>query len=133
MSQQGADGSTQQSDYDAVGGGAAVSAVVERFYQLVVGDPRLAPFFDGVDMPALKRHQVFLVSQVMGGPVEYEGRELRDAHAGLNIGEDDFAAVVGHLVASLREFDVPADIIDRVVSALGATRPDIVTTEGVAN
>lgn len=120
---------SQQSDYDAVGGGAAISAVVDRFYQLVIADPRLAPFFDGVDMTALKRHQVFLVSQVMGGPVEYSGRELGDAHASLHVTGDDFAAVVEHLVAALKEFDVPPDIIDRVVTALGATRPDIVTAD----
>ena len=127
--QQGVGEPTQQSDYDAVGGGAAISAVVDRFYQLIVADPRLAPFFDGVDMPALKRHQVFLVSQVMGGPVEYSGRELGDAHANLHVTGDDFAAVVEHLVAALKEFDVPPDIIDRVVTALGATRPDIVTAD----
>lgn len=129
MSQQGVDGPTQQSDYDAVGGGAAVSAVVDRFYQLVTGDPQLASYFDGVDLPALKRHQVFLVSQVMGGPVEYSGRELGEAHARLHIGGADFEAVVEHLVAALKEFDVPQEIIDRVVTALAATRPDIVTAD----
>ena len=127
MTQPEAGEPTKRSDYDAVGGGAAVSAVVGRFYELILGDPRLAPFFEGVDMSALKRHQVFLVSQVMGGPVEYTGRELSDAHARLHIGDDDFEAVVGHLVAALKEFDVPQDIIDRVVAALAATRPDIVT------
>jgi hemoglobin len=129
MSQQQGVEPTQQSDYDAVGGGAAISAVVDRFYQLVIADPRLAPFFEGVDMPALKRHQVFLVSQVMGGPVEYTGRELGDAHADLHISGDDFTAVVEHLVAALKEFDVPPDIIDRVVTALAATRPDIVSAD----
>ena len=127
--QQGVGDPTPQSDYDAVGGGAAISAVVDRFYQLVIADPRLAPFFEGVDMTALKRHQVFLVSQVMGGPVEYSGRELGAAHANLHVTGDDFAAVVEHLVEALKEFDVPADIIDRVVTALAATRPDIVTAD----
>jgi hemoglobin len=126
MSQQGATDAPQQSDYDAVGGGPAIRAVVDRFYELVVGDPRLAPFFDGVDMPALKRHQALLVSQVMGGPAEYDGRALKDAHAGFNIGDDDFDAVVQHLVATLNEFSVPSDIIGRVGAALGETRADIV-------
>lgn len=125
--QQDAGNSSPQSDYDAVGGGPAISAVVDRFYQLIIADPRLAPFFEGVDMPALKRHQVFLVSQVMGGPVEYSGRELGEAHARLHVSGDDFEAVVGHLVQALKDFDVPADIIDRVVTALAATRADIVT------
>ncbi|MDE9364828.1 group 1 truncated hemoglobin [Luteipulveratus sp. YIM 133132] len=117
------------SDYEAVGGGPAVKAVVNRFYELVVGDPDLAPFFAGIDMASLKRHQVLLVSQVMGGPAEYDGRELRAAHAELPIRPEHFAAVVGHLVAALQEFSVPAAIIDRVVAALGQTQPDIVTAD----
>jgi hemoglobin len=127
MSQQGITDSTQQSDYEAVGGGQAIRAVVDRFYELVVGDPRLTSFFEGVDMPALKRHQALLVSQVMGGPAEYDGRSLKDAHAQLNIGNGDFDAVVQHLVDTLNEFKVPQDIIGRVGATLSQTRSDIVT------
>jgi len=39
---------------------------VNRFYELVVGDERLAGYFEGVEMVRLKRHQVALVSPVMG-------------------------------------------------------------------
>lgn len=118
-----------QSDYDAVGGAPAIKAVVNRFYELVVGDPSLAPFFEGIDMTSLKRHQVLMVSQVMGGPAEYDGRELRAAHAEMPIRSEHFASVVEHLVAALHEFDVPQEIIDRVVAALGQTQPDIVTAD----
>ncbi|MRG59553.1 group 1 truncated hemoglobin [Agromyces sp. CFH 90414] len=114
------------SDYAAVGGAPAVTAVVNRFYELVVGDERLAGYFDGIEMVRLKRHQVALVSQVMGGPVEYSGRDLRAAHANMGISADDFAAVAGHLIAALTEAGVPADIIDRTVGAVAATQPDIV-------
>ena len=90
------------SDYDAVGGGPAVSAVVNDFYERVLGDPQLAPYFEGVDMARLKRHQALLVTQVLGGPANYDGRSLSEAHAGLGIDSDDFNAVVGHLAASRR-------------------------------
>lgn len=115
-----------QSDYDQVGGGRAVAAVVGRFYELIVADPHLAPFFDGVDMPALKRHQVLMVSQVMGGPAQYDGRSMHEANAHLDIRDADFDRVVGHLVAAVRQFDVPDDIIARVGGALESTRSDIV-------
>jgi hemoglobin len=55
------------SDYDMVGGGPAVSAVVNDFYERVLSDPQLAPYFEGVDLARLKRHQVLLISQVLGG------------------------------------------------------------------
>lgn len=116
-----------ESDYIAVGGGPAVSAVVDLFYQKVLADPQLAGYFEGIDLVRLKRHQVQLVSQVMGGPTSYEGRELAEAHAGRGITDEAFGLVVGHLVAALQSFNVGEDIIGRVVDALGATQGDIVT------
>lgn len=114
------------SDYEQVGGAPAVTAVVQDFYQRVLSDESLAGYFAGVDMARLKRHQVLLVSQVMGGPAEYDGRELKDAHAGRGIIEPDFERVVGHLVAALESAGVGTDIVGRVVAALGAAEPDIV-------
>jgi hemoglobin len=124
-----ADPTTVRSDYDLIGGGRAVSAVVDRFYELVLADPQLAPFFTNTDMSRLKRHQVLLVSQVLGGPAEYAGRDLREAHAGLKASDDDFDRVVTHLVAALQEAGVPADVIERVGAALGPTREQIVEVE----
>lgn len=120
------------SDYAAVGGGPAIAGVVDRFYGLVLDDDRLNGYFEGIEMVRLKRHQVALVSQVMGGPVGYEGRELRAAHAGMSISSDDFGAVADHLVTALTEAGVPADIIDRVVTTIAGTKSDIVETPAVA-
>ena len=117
------------SDYERIGGAPAVRAVVNRFYQLVLHDDRLAGFFTGVDMSRLKRHQAQMISQVMGGPVAYEGRELRSAHVDLGIRPSDFAAVVDHLVTALREAGAPPDVVGRVLEALSVTEPDVVTRE----
>jgi hemoglobin len=114
------------SDYDAIGGGPAVSAVVNDFYERVLGDPRLAPYFEGIDMPQLKRHQVLLVTQVLGGPNNYDGRPLAEAHAGLGVDHDDFAAVAGHLTGAMRNAGVPEDIIMRAIAVVAATEPEIV-------
>lgn len=116
------------SDYDAVGGGAAVSAVVNDFYRRVLADPGLAPYFEGVDMVRLKRHQALLVTQVLGGPENYTGRSLGEAHAGLGIDHDDFTAVVGHLASAMKDAGVPDDIIGRAGAVVAATESVIVET-----
>jgi hemoglobin len=114
------------SDYQLIGGGRAVSAVVDRFYESVLADPQLAPFFVETDVNRLKRHQVLLISQVMGGPADYDGRSLRDAHDGMNISSDDFGRVVTHLVAALQEASVPDDVIGRLGAQLGEAERDVV-------
>lgn len=114
------------SDYDRVGGGAAVRSVVDRFYELVLDDVRLASYFTDTDLPRLKRHQVLLVSQVLGGPANYDGRDLRDAHAGRDIGPEQFGLVATYLAQSLAEAGVDADIIERVGATLTAARDEVV-------
>lgn len=44
----------------------------------------------------------------------------------MNVTTDDFARVVGHLVAALRQAGVPEEIIGRAGAAVLATEPDIV-------
>ena len=119
------------SDYERIGGGRAVSAVVDRFYESVLADPQLAPFFVESDVNRLKRHQVLLISQVMGGPADYDGRSLREAHSGMNIKSDDFDRVVTHLVAALQEASVPDEVIGRLGTQLGEAQKDVV--EAVAD
>ncbi len=116
----------ETTDYDRIGGGPAVRQVVERFYGLVLADPELAPFFDSTDMARLKRHQAMLISQVLGGPAEYEGRELARAHSGMGITKGHFGRVVVHLVVALREAGVPEEIIGRVGEVLSGTEADVV-------
>jgi hemoglobin len=114
------------SDYQRVGGGPAVTAVVDTFYTKVLADPQLSGYFTDVDLPRLKRHQVLLVSQVLGGPAQYDGRDLAAAHAGLGVTSDHFDRVVDHLVESMQEASVPDEVIGRVGDALVGSQGDIV-------
>ncbi|MPZ95111.1 MAG: group 1 truncated hemoglobin [Propionibacteriales bacterium] len=118
---------TQPSDYDRIGAAPAVSRVVHRFYELVLADEQLAPFFKDADLTRLKRHQVLLIAQVLGGPADYPGRELKVAHAGMQISTADYRRVEGHLAAALREAEVPPDIIGRVAEVLAVVEDDVVT------
>jgi hemoglobin len=117
---------TAVSDYEAIGGGPAVKVVVDDFYQRVLGDQELSHYFDGIDMTRLKRHQALLVGQVLGGPAEYDGRTLQEAHHGLGITKPHFDRVVGHLADALKDAGVPDDIVGRAGAAVVATEPDIV-------
>lgn len=118
-------------DYERVGGADAVTKVVQLFYDRVLSDPELEGYFSGVDIPRLKRHQVLLISQVLGGPAEYDGRDLRDAHSSMQITSEHYARVFGHLVAVLHDAGVDAEIIGRVGTELAGAERDIVTSPTV--
>jgi hemoglobin len=113
--------------YDRLGREQGIRTAVDDFYERVVGDPELKPYFDGIDMGRLRGHQAKLLVQVTGGPVEYDGRELAVAHRDLGITSEDFDRVVGHLVDTLTDLGVAQDDIAAVGAALTAHREEIVT------
>jgi hemoglobin len=119
--------SSPSSLYERLGGDGAIKAAVDRFYQRATGDPDLAAYFAGVDLAQLRRHQAALISQATGGPTDYDGRDMVTAHAALHITGPAFDRVVGHLVETLRELQVPPREIDEVGVVLGPLREQIVT------
>ncbi|HEU4543355.1 MAG TPA: group 1 truncated hemoglobin [Jiangellaceae bacterium] len=116
-----------QSPYQRLGAEGGISAAIDKFYELVLEDPSLAPFFTDVDMPAQKRHMVFFLSAATGGPDKYEGRDMAAAHAGHNITDAHFERVVEHLVATLQGLGVPDDLIGDVGGALIPLRGQVVS------
>jgi hemoglobin len=112
--------------YDRVGGQPAIHEVVEQFYARVLADDELAPYFTGSDVDAIKRHQVLLLSQVLGGPAEYDGRELGEAHRGLGITSEHYDKVVGYLVAVLTELGADDELLAAAGSVVAGVKPDIV-------
>jgi hemoglobin len=111
--------------YDEIGGSAAVSAAVEDFYDRVLGDPELAPYFTDVDMTRLKRHQRSFIAAAIGGPEIYSGRSMAEAHERLRIRPEHFDLVVGHLVDTLAGLGVPGPTIEQIGATLAPLKADI--------
>ena len=115
--------------YDAVGGADALRTAVDRFYAAVLADPQLAPYFEGKDVSAIKRHQVLLLTTVLGGPEQYAGRDLGVAHAGLGVTGDDYDRTVAHLVDVLTGLGVEGEALETLQAAVLGTRGAIVAGE----
>jgi len=114
--------------YNQIGGAAAVNVAVDIFYQKVLDDPRIRHFFDDIDMLQQKRKQKAFLSFVFGGPVNYNGKDMRKAHARLvndGLMGEHFDAVAQHLEATLEELNVPDDLIDEVMEVAGSVRGDV--------
>jgi hemoglobin len=114
--------------FEQIGGEPAVNAAVDRFYERVLADPMLAPFFKHVSMQRLKAHQFTFLSQALGGPQQYSGASMSTAHAGLRIEHRHFQAVSVHLVETLRELGVSESIIGEVAAAVTPLANQIVNT-----
>jgi len=120
--------SDESTIYDRIGGAPAVTAAVDRFYELVWDDPLLAPYFAATDRERLARHQRQFLTVVLRGAAddEHVERAMERAHAGLGVTDEAFDRVVGHLVATLGELGVTDELIAAIGGALAPLRGAIV-------
>lgn len=115
----------ERSLFERIGGEAAVDAAVDVFYRRVLGDDRIAHYFEGVDMNVQRQKQKAFLSYAFGGPKSYTGHDMRAAHARLRLGEADFDAVMEHLQGTLQALNVPAPLISEVAAIAGSVKNDV--------
>ncbi len=121
--------STQPTLYKRLGGYDALAAVTDDFLGRLAADPQMGRFFKGLSTDSQKRvrqHVVDFLCVATGGPCVYTGRDMKTAHTGLNITEDDWNLSVKFLVATLDKFKVPEKEKSDVLGAVSSLKPDIV-------
>ena len=114
--------------YEMIGGEPAVDAAVDLFYRKVLNDDRISRFFDDADMDGQRAKQKSFLTMVFGGPNDYTGQNLREAHERLvDDGLDDshFDATAVHLQNTLEELGVPANLVNKVMALAAGTRDDV--------
>jgi hemoglobin len=114
--------------FERLGGTPAITAVVEEFVARTTTDPRIKQRFFNTDAAQLKKLLVEFVAQASGGGVTYTGRDMASAHAGMDLVDDEFTALVEDLVAALEKFKVPAREKGELLGALGPLKPQIVVS-----
>lgn len=120
-----------ESVYDQIGGAGAVEAAVNRLYEKILADPDIRGHYAQTDIGRLMAHQRAFLSAALGGPDTYSGLTIRRAHAGRGVTATAFDGVVAHLVATLGELGIQADLIPQIVAALLPLRSDIVDADPV--
>lgn len=117
-----------QSVYERIGGDAAVDAAVDIFYRKVLKDPRINMYFKDVDMERQAAKQKAFLTFALGGPNKYSGKDMRAGHAHLvakGLNEVHFNAVMENLAATLKELNVPDELIAEAAGIAESTRNDV--------
>lgn len=118
---------TKSDLYDRLGGQRALVAVVDDFVGRVAADARINIRFSNTDIPKFKNLLIEFVCMATGGPCTYTGQDMETSHAGMELVDEEFTAVVEDLSAALDKFKVPAKEKGELLGALGPLQPSIVT------
>jgi hemoglobin len=111
--------------FERIGGMGAVDAAVDIFYTKVMADSTINHFFARIDMKTQSGKLKSFLAYAFGAPLNYDGKNMRDAHAHMKLTEGHFNAVAGHLVATLQELKVPETLIEEVVAIALTTKNDV--------
>lgn len=115
--------------YKRLGGYDALAAVTDDFLGRILVDTAIAPFFKGLEPWQKNRVRQLIVDQLCeasGGPCLYIGRPMKLAHAEMQMDDRIWNTFAGHLVATLKKFNVPDREQRELLEIIGSMKGDIV-------
>ena len=113
--------------YQALGGKTGIAALMQDLVDRVTQDPGLAPFFKDTKKAYLADQLTDQVCALSGGPCEYEGANMKGAHADFAIHKRDFNALVEALQASMRARGIGFATQNALLARLAPMHRDIIT------
>jgi hemoglobin len=126
---------TEKSLYERLGGVYAIAAVVDRFSDQLLENPKIVNANPQLKewhtekykerLPGLKFNRTLWVCAVSGGPYQYTAKNLHDAHMELQIPPEVFDAVSEELGRALDYFKVPKREKEEALAAFDAQKSDV--------
>jgi hemoglobin len=121
--------------YERLGGIFAIAAVVDNFSDRLLKNPKIVEANPELHewhteayatrLPGLKWLRTLWLASLAGGPFQYTGRELRDAHFDLKISPAVFDEVAAELSATLDQFKVPEREKGEVLGAFAGWKGEV--------
>ncbi len=115
-----------QTLFDAMGGEKSLHAAVDHFADVVEADDRINFTFAQTDIAKFKQLLYEQLCQLSQGPCTYTGRDMRTAHAKLNIDEQEFNALAEDLYIAMGRAGIPYRLQNRLMALLAPMHRDIV-------
>jgi hemoglobin len=115
--------------YHRLGGYDAIAAVTDDFLGRATNDPVIVPFFKGLttaDLQRIRQHLVDQLCSATGGPCFYPGKDMKAAHAELEITPAVWNVFTGHLNETIARFKIGDRERNELVAIIESVRPDIV-------
>jgi len=123
-----------QTLWDRLGGVGGVKKIVDKIFLRAVEDTKVNLFrgkkLDGKAQDNLKQSLLEYISSVTGGKIPYKGKDMKAAHAGMKITDDEFNALGKIVEDVLKSNNIAESDIKEFMGLMETTRKDIVEVKG---
>jgi hemoglobin len=119
---------SEENIFSRIGGINGMHDVVDCFYDKVLSDPLISPFFKDADMNIQRGKMKAFLMMALGGPIKFTGNNIRAAHLRLvanGLSDPHFDAVSRHLDASLQEHGVTESTRAEIALIVENCRKDV--------
>ena len=122
---------TEQSLYERLGGVNAIAMVVDRFSDKIVENPKLnvnpnlKEWNTKGQLEGLKFMRTLWICQAAGGPFQYTGKDMHEAHRDLHITPEEFDEVGVEIGLALDPFGVPEREKQELLAAVVAHKEEV--------
>ncbi|HEX5659356.1 MAG TPA: group 1 truncated hemoglobin [Polyangiales bacterium] len=113
--------------FQQIGGEPALRAIIDEFVDRIFADTMIGFFFQRANKERIKRFEYEHAGVFLGAPIEYGGRDLREAHQRHPIMGGQFARRRRILETTLEKHGVPAEIRDAWLAHQDALRGEVTT------
>ena len=115
--------------FEQIGGEPRLRSIIGHFVARLMQDPMIGFFFQRVSRQRLEDKEYEHAAAHLGGPVEYTGRPIDEAHARHPILGGHFLRRQRILEQTLRDYDVPEPIIAHWLGEMERLRPEVTRDE----
>lgn len=113
--------------YQRLGGAPGLARIVNDVIDNHLANPVVKTRFENAkDLPRLRQLALDFFTAGSGGPANYTGKDMLQAHRGMNISEQEYLAVMDDVMGALRKNEVPQDVCNEVLGILYSLKGEII-------
>jgi len=112
--------------FDALGGQAGITGLVDVLIPEIHGDKRINGLFKNTDIPDFRARLIEQLCEATGGPCKYTGRTMEEAHSGLAITHQEFVFFVEDLNKAMKKAALSPENQQRLLALLGPMEPQVI-------
>ncbi|SCK12447.1 group 1 truncated hemoglobin [Vogesella sp. LIG4] len=113
--------------YERLGGADGIRRIIDDVVANHLSNPAVHPRFAHVaDLGHLKEMVFQFFCMGSGGPQVYCGKDMRSAHRGMNISEQEYLAVMDDILTALASNNVAEDARHEVIAILYSLKDEVI-------
>ncbi len=111
--------------YNDLGGEPGIVAIIDHFLWNLADDERINRHFADTNIERFRSKLVEQFCSLSGGPCVYSGDDMARTHAGLDINDAHFNAVVENLIEAMEALEIGTGAQNRLLARLAPLHRDI--------